>query len=122
MEQLKQATAQRAVATLLACLQENKTMIVRDAAIQRFQCSFEATWKCLKLKIEHQEGTVVASPKSCFRVACSYGWLSEAETESCLRMTNDRNLISHTYLETIADTIFERLPEYVQLLQKIAAL
>ncbi|MEW5766292.1 MAG: nucleotidyltransferase substrate binding protein [bacterium] len=55
-------------------------MIVRDAAIQRFEYTFEAIWKFLKEYLKQEEGIMCNSPKSCFREAFSLGLLTEEET------------------------------------------
>jgi hypothetical protein len=59
------------------------------------------------------------SPKGCFRQALTVGMLSEEEVESALRMCDDRNLTSHTYIEAIATQIYHRLPQYAALLDKM---
>jgi hypothetical protein len=44
-------------------------------------------------------------------------FLNEQETETAIRMTDDRNLTNHTYDEDLADEIFNKLPEYYALLK-----
>lgn len=121
MEKLTLATqsAQRALLTLEEILQLPLNTIVRDASIQRFEYTFEAVWKLLKVYLESQEGIVCTSPKSCFRHALRAGLLSLERTETCLTMTDDRNLTSHTYIEAIAQTIYEKLPIYYQVMREL---
>ncbi|HRU94435.1 MAG TPA: nucleotidyltransferase substrate binding protein, partial [Anaerolineae bacterium] len=38
------------------------------------------------------------------------------EVERCLVMTDDRNLTSHTYIEEIAEALYWKLPDYVQVM------
>lgn len=59
------------------------------------------------------------SPKGCFCQASTVGMLSEEEVENTLRMCDDRNLTSHTYIEAIATQIYHRLPQYSMLLEKL---
>jgi nucleotidyltransferase substrate binding protein (TIGR01987 family) len=106
-----------ALATLDEALRLPFSVIVRDAAIQRFEYSFESAWKLLKAYLETQEGIVCNSPKGCFREALPIGLLSRAETEMCLIMTDDRNLTSHTYLESLAERIYAQLPAYLSVMQ-----
>jgi nucleotidyltransferase substrate binding protein (TIGR01987 family) len=113
-------SCESALATLDEALRLPFSIIVRDAAIQRFEYSFESTWKLLKGYLETQEGIICNSPKGCFREALQNGLLSRAETETCLIMTDDRNLTSHTYLESLAERIYAQLPVYLAVMQSLA--
>jgi nucleotidyltransferase substrate binding protein (TIGR01987 family) len=121
MEKLKERlqSCEAALMTLDEALQLPFSVIVRDAAIQRFEYSFESMWKLLKGYLEAQEGIICNSPKGCFREALQTGLLSRAETEMCLIMTDDRNLTSHTYLESLAADIFAKLPAYLTVMQAL---
>ena len=90
------ASCQRAVSTVEEALQIQYTIIVRDAAIQRFEYTFESLWKLLKAYLDVREGIVCNSPKQCSREALKAGLLSVKEAETSLVMTDDRNLTSHT--------------------------
>ena len=92
---------------------------MRDAAIQRFEYSFESLWKALRVYLAEQEGIVCNSPKSCLRESLRTGLLSCEETETCLTMVDDRNLTSHTYIEELADAIFRRLPSYLSVMSNL---
>ncbi|HET7292885.1 MAG TPA: HI0074 family nucleotidyltransferase substrate-binding subunit [Vicinamibacteria bacterium] len=110
------ALARRAVATLASVLQEPKSALVRDAAIQRFEYSFEAVWKATQRYLRDVEGVDVASPVAAIRKASAVGLLDEAAARLALEMVGDRNLTVHTYNEPLAEEIFGRLPRYVKLL------
>ncbi|NTU63097.1 MAG: DUF86 domain-containing protein [Chloroflexi bacterium] len=122
MEKLKERlqSCEAALTTLDEALRLPFSVIVRDAAIQRFEYSFESAWKLLKEYLETQEGIVCNSPKGCFREALHVGLLTRAETETCLIMTDDRNLTSHTYLESLAERIYAQLPVYLTVMQSLA--
>jgi nucleotidyltransferase substrate binding protein (TIGR01987 family) len=121
MEKLIQARSvfSRALLTLDAILKEQKSVIVRDAAIQRFEYTFEAAWKCLKAYLYIIEGIDCGSPKSCFRQALVTRVFTPEEVETALLMCDDRNLTSHTYLEAVAEKIFGKLSMYLQIFQKL---
>lgn len=121
MEKLIQAYSvfSKAFQTLKEILREPFTTIVRDASIQRFEYTFEASWKLLKVYLYTIEGIDCATPKSCFRHALSAGIFTSEEVEVALAMCDDRNLTSHTYLEAIADTIYRRLQYYAQILEQL---
>lgn len=71
MEELrkKYQYARKAWDTLDEVLKEDFSSVVRDAAIQRFEYTFETTWKVLKVYLKEREGIIANSPKSVFREA-----------------------------------------------------
>lgn len=90
--------------------------IERDAALQRFEYSFEACWKTGKQFLFDIEGLDIGSPKGVVRSFRETNLFSEEETILALHMIDDRNRTVHTYNEELAIEIFRRLPEYYQLL------
>ncbi len=121
MEKIKAliGDTKRALDTFKEILNETFSIIVRDAAIQRFEYSFEAIWKLLKEYLNKKEGIICNSPKSCFREAFNVQILDEDETIKALEMTDERNLTSHAYIEKVAQKIFEKLEIYFELTSKI---
>lgn len=113
----KRLTAQDALERFAEILQEKKNTIVRDAAIQRFEFTFEAVWKYVQYHLKTKEGLDLASPKAVIRASFQCNFFDELETETAIRMTDDRNLTSHTYDEDLANEIFEKLPKYYTLLK-----
>lgn len=114
MERLNErlALARKALATLSEVLVEKPSDIQRDAAIQRFEYSFEAVWKAAQLYLRVHEGTEVASPKAVIRAADSVQVLSPEQASLALAMADDRNLTVHTYNEGLADLLYSRLRGY----------
>lgn len=100
-------------------MQQPFSIIIRDAAIQRFEYTFEAFWKYIKDYLRVKEGIVCNSPKSCFRELFSVGVITEDETVRILEMTDDRNMTSHTYKEKVAQIIYGKLQEYSNLTAEI---
>ncbi|MCW3129767.1 MAG: nucleotidyltransferase substrate binding protein [Methanophagales archaeon] len=111
--------AEKALETLREILREPYSVIVRDATIQRFEYTFEIFWKLVKEYLYNHEGIECNSPKSCFREASSVGLLSEEQTITCLEMTDDRNLTSHTYIEEVAESIYEKIRDYSELMDTV---
>jgi len=91
----------------------------RDAAIQRYEFSFELFWKVVKIYLKEIESIECASPKSCFREVRNILELSEEEIETCLSMTDDRNLSVHTYSEKMANELYIKFPKYLKVARKI---
>ncbi len=120
MDRLRQRLklAGRALATLqeLAGL-ERPSAVERDAALQRFEYTFEAVWKASQRYLLLREGVDLGSPKACIRAARDVELFSDAETERALAMADDRNLTVHTYNEALADAIFARLPQHAEALE-----
>ena len=113
-------TARRALSTLEELAGNGApTPVERDAAIQRFEYTFEATWKLLALCLRDREGVVAASPKSAFRAAMRAGLLTEEDARLALEMADDRNLTVHTYIEALAARIYARLPAYAALFRRL---
>ncbi|MBF0564551.1 MAG: nucleotidyltransferase substrate binding protein [Nitrospirae bacterium] len=109
----------RALETFRQIIDEPYSTIVRDAAIQRFEYTFEALWKLLKEYLKVHDGLICNSPKTCFREAFSTGILSEDEAVAFLEMTDMRNLTSHTYKEDVSQMIYEKLADYYSLMAKL---
>ena len=109
---LKYKDTEKALKTLENILQEPFSEIIRDAAIQRFEYTFESLWKFLKEYLKEKEGIICNSPKSCFREVFSTGFLSEEETVTFLDMTDKRNATSHTYKEEVAQMIYDGIKDF----------
>lgn len=111
------ATAQRALATLEDLADEAPSNIIRDAAIQRFEYTFEAIWKAAQAVLQARFGVDLASPKPVVRACFENGLLDEEQARAALAMVDHRNLTSHTYNEALAAEIFSAIPGYRQLLR-----
>lgn len=119
MERLKEriAFADKAISTFEAILREGMhTPIQRDAAIKRFEYSFETTWKAAQ-RYHALQGTEIASPKPVVRASFQAGLLNEAEAEGALKLVDDRNLAAHTYDEKLAVALAAQLPGHAKLLR-----
>lgn len=111
-------SARKAVDTLFeVCDIVKPTAIERDAAIQRFEYSFETVWKAAQ-QVLSNEGFQANSPRMSARYSREAGLLDDESAEAALRMLSDRNLTSHTYQESLAEEIFERLATHARLLKK----
>lgn len=119
MEELTRrlSLARRALVTLREVLAEPKTPITRDAAIQRFEYSFETSWKAAQRHLRETEGLDPGSPAGVIRSAHAVGLVDEASARLGLEMVRDRNLTVHTYNEPLADEIYGRLQAYLGLME-----
>lgn len=112
----KLGSAEKALRTLDEVLKEPFSKIVRDAAIQRFEYTFESVWKLLKTHLEIVERSPCQSPAKCFREGVKSGLLAPQEAEECLKMLRSRNLTAHTYMEVIAQDLYGKLGAYHRLM------
>ncbi|MBI4561687.1 MAG: nucleotidyltransferase substrate binding protein [Candidatus Rokubacteria bacterium] len=118
MERLKErlAIARRALQTLEEVLAiARPSRIERDAAIQRFEYTFEACWRAAQRYLAVAEGLSVGSPKACVRALREVGLLSDEQAVIGLEMVDDRNLTVHTYNDTVAERIHRNLRRYADL-------
>lgn len=110
------AAFRAALARLEAALAQPKTEWTRDAAIQRFEFTFELMWKAVA-HAARAEGLDVASPRSALRAAFSLKWIEDDTT--WLTMLDDRNRTTHAYSEAVAEEIYGRLAGYVVVLRQL---
>ncbi len=98
-----------ALRRLQEALEAEKTILNRDASIQRFEFVFELAWKICQVFLKEQ-GFICRSPKECLKEAFKFGLIKD--DPAWLGMIEDRNLTVHTYKEKVAEAIFSRLPDY----------
>jgi nucleotidyltransferase substrate binding protein (TIGR01987 family) len=96
--------------------------ILRDATIQRFEFTFEIAWKSLQRYLQHQ-GLEATGPRQTHKQAFVAGLIATPEdADVWLAMLDDRKLTTHTYRESLAETIAARIREhYARHLQAMAA-
>ncbi|MCF7800131.1 nucleotidyltransferase substrate binding protein [Candidatus Babeliales bacterium] len=97
-------------------LDQAKTELERDGAIQRFEFTYELIWKVLK-KILDYKGLNVNSPRDVFRLAAKEGFIEDPKI--WFGFLEKRNLTVHTYNQEYADEIFESLPKFKEELSKV---
>src|SRR5262245_10051909 len=86
-----------------------RNQLDKDGVIQRFEFSFELTWKALKIFLE-SEGFDSKSPKDCLKAAFRLGLLDDDEI--FLDMLADRNKTSHLYSKQEAGRVFKRIKRF----------
>lgn len=96
-----------ALKSLEDVLQEKKNDIVRDATIQRFEYTYELSWKMIKRHLEWSGNsrTDALSKRDLFREAAEVGLIGDAET--WFEYNGARNKIAHTYNESTAEEVYE---------------
>ncbi len=85
---------------------ENVDELARAGIIHFFEMAFELAWKLMKDYLEAQ-GYQVRSPKEAIKQAFQYGLVEDGQT--WLDALEDRNLTVHTYDESTALELEERI-------------
>lgn len=99
---------------------EEEYRSLRDSMIQRFEYSVDLFWKYLKKDLEVKHLTPeIKAPADAIRKSYATGLITEAESETILAMIKDRNMTSHMYVEEIAQTLAQRIPDYYKLMHTI---
>lgn len=92
--------------------------IVYDGVIQRFEFTFELSWKLIKMFLEYTGITEVKSPRAAIREAFTYGLIEDGE--QWIDMMVDRSKTSHLYDEEEAKLMYEKIKsQYNQLLSNL---
>lgn len=102
----------KAIERMEKVLREEKTDIVRDAAIKRFEITFELAWKTVKAFLEEIHNTSCVSPRTCFQEAFRVKLVDYSE--QLLQLLDDRNYTAHTYKELLAEKVYADLPNALQ--------
>lgn len=111
------ASLESALVRLRSSLAQPKTEWTRDAAIQRFEFTFELSCKATR-RFVRSEGLEASSPREALKAALKLGWIDDDPI--WLRMLDDRNRTSHTYNEATAEEIYARLAAYAGVMAELA--
>lgn len=90
-----------------------------DGVLQRFEFTFELSWKCIKDYLEMQ-GVVsnIGSPREIIQLAFKHNIISDGE--KWIEMMLSRNNLSHMYDKEISRNIYQKIKEeYVKLLEEL---
>lgn len=113
----------KALQSLQRALKQPLNDIVRDATIQRFEFTFELSWKVLKRYFELNSRLSDYSLKNIFREAGKQKLISSVE--NWFGYLEARNLTSHTYNEQTADEVYQAAQKFAvdaaELIKKLEA-
>ncbi|SCX76642.1 HI0074 family nucleotidyltransferase substrate-binding subunit [Alkaliphilus peptidifermentans] len=102
---------ERAIKKLHDSLSRDHTQddIVIDATIQRFEFTYELSWKLMKAYLEYNGNLEGTSPRKAIQESFKEGIIEDGE--GWLQMLQDRNQTSHTYDEETALEIYEHIKQ-----------
>lgn len=84
--------------------------IIIDGVIQRFEFTFELSWKLMKAFIEYEGILEVESPRTAIRAAFKSGLIKDGD--EWINMMLDRNRTSHVYDEKTAHEIYDNIKNH----------
>ena len=94
---------------------------IKSGQIQKFEFTVELLWKTVQVFLLEVDGVDVVTPKSVAKEFVEAGYCDYETYEMFIRSINDRNQLSHIYRQEMAETIRQRLPEYVHLIERIVS-
>src|SRR3990170_7574748 len=100
-------------------LDPTHTTMYYDSIIKRFELVYETFWKYLKEYIYEKHGIEAISPRTVFQECLLRKISSTEETKILTSMVESRNLTTHLYNESMAQTTAGRIPIYFGLVEKI---
>ena len=103
-EVLDISSLKKATASLRDAMQQQEDQYVRDAAIQRFEYTFELAWKMLKRYLKMKMGIEEHTIKDVFRESAKVGLIDDPEV--WFAYLKARNLTTHTYNEMTAEETY----------------
>jgi nucleotidyltransferase substrate binding protein (TIGR01987 family) len=115
---------EKALDSLKRAILQPKNEFSRDSVIQRFEYTFELSWKLLTKILEADSGSLADnSVKAVLREAARLGNIQKLDL--WFEFQKARNITSHTYNEVTAEEVYSRailLPAEVDfLLKKISS-
>ncbi len=105
-----------------ACQHTEYNYLEVAGLVHIFEFTFELAWKTLKDLLDY-EGYEEKSPRSVIRRSFEAGYISESEAEVFLDGLQKRNLLTHTYEESIAEEAVELINNsYYPVLSKLCTI
>lgn len=99
------------------------TEIHKDATIQRFEFTFELSWKLMNA-ILRENGIEAYGPKNTIREAANLKMIDDVE--KWFEFLNARNLTTHVYKKEIAEQVYSSAKEFEKyikdLIKKISSM
>jgi nucleotidyltransferase substrate binding protein (TIGR01987 family) len=94
---------------------------LKSGQIQKFEFTVELLWKTVQVFLFEVDGVDVITPKSVAKEFVEAGYCDYEVYELFIRAINDRNQLSHIYRQEMAESIWQRLPEYVCLVEQMVS-
>lgn len=106
-----------AFARLQEALELEENLIVKDAAIQRFEFTFELCWKLMQAVAKFKGAETTGSVRDSIRTAAQLGTVDDSQP--WFDFHDERNKASHTYDLEMADEVFQKVKEFPPLVHRL---
>ena len=100
---------EKAVETLVEAISLPENPINRDASIQRFEYTFELSWKLMQVVVNEQIPNTYG-PKNVIRESARLGYIEDPEV--WFEFLKKRNLAAHTYNEGLAKEVYSAAKDF----------
>ncbi|KKS32248.1 MAG: Nucleotidyltransferase substrate binding protein, HI0074 family [Candidatus Amesbacteria bacterium GW2011_GWA2_42_12] len=110
---------EQALIRLEEALAQPKNDFMRDSCIQRFEFTLDLAWKTVQIYLKDVHGIDCNSPKTCFREAFRVDLIEY--DDFWIEMVDKRNETVHTYVQELAEKVYEVLPHTVTLFHQLLA-
>lgn len=100
-----------AVESFEEILKQPMNEFIRDGAIQRFEYTFELSWKSLQ-RLLKLRGVEAASPAQVIRASFGEGLIQNPDR--WLGFLKSRNLTVHTYNQKVAEEVFKDAKDFLR--------
>ncbi|MBN1982562.1 MAG: nucleotidyltransferase substrate binding protein [Chitinivibrionales bacterium] len=125
--QLDLSSLEHAVASLEKAIVRSRQnpldLEIRDSVIQRFEYTYELSWKMLKRQLEQEVASVdeidMMNFQDLFRSGAQRGYVADPTRWFVYR--RQRNITSHIYDETKAQSVYETACEFIEEAKKLLA-
>ena len=107
---------------LAAWAAQPSSSVIRDGVIQRFEFTFELSWKSLRAYMQDQgaDTSAIVFSKQVFRSAYAAGLIQDEQ--AWLDMLDARNITSHVYDDAQADAVASAIRDsFMEPLSALAA-
>jgi len=95
----------------------SENVINQDASIQRFEFTFELSWKLMQEVLIENRIDTSRGVKTIIRDSANLGLIDNPE--DWLKFLEDRNITAHTYKEEETRKIYEDLKDFSPLVKKL---
>lgn len=109
--ELSLAPLKNAISSLKRSLEQPKDEYTRDSSIQRFEYTFELSWKTLKRYFSWNQGLDESNIRNLFREAGKQSLIQSVE--QWFGFHRSRNKTSYIYSEKVAEEVYETAKEFL---------
>lgn len=102
----------KAITSLKKALEQPLNEFTRDATIQRFEYTYELSWKTLKRYLNEETGVKEHSVRNLYREAGRQNLIDNVD--AWFEYHTTRNLTSHTYNEITALETYEVAKQFIE--------